>query len=786
VATDRIEDAANRGLHSIFEDGVFPAELSAVAGRSPAATRPPDRPRGLPDFARCWNAAEPQSPFFQHTLQLLEDPEQDRRWDEWASQDPARRHAGLTGLALSGGGVRSSTLNLGIVQVLQRVGLFQCIDYLSTVSGGGYVGSSISTNYSELRKGAAPGPLTPEKKLKRANERFPYRHERGTPEPVGFLQLRDYSSFLVPRGFIDYLKLPVQLIRGVVVNVLVLLPWIILFAVASSLLMRVDGDRAAWLWNVTITESWAGQPFPVTLRLVLLFLLLAVVFPVARRLELMSGRGPMMGRFRSLYESAMVFVLIGAGGMAWVELQPVAVSGFRGWIDTASAGVGAAAGILATFGYKFAKQIKYVVGRWALYIVAALGVLAFWFFYLLFTSWLLFPDRPSWWPPEPFASPLILMLPIAIVLLIWSFTLVSANALSMHNFYRDRLCQAFLFRVNEKTGTVDAGVDPKLSELSDEIGPLHLVNTALNTRELPERFRRGRHCEPFFLSSLYSGSRITGYCRTRKLEEAQSDLSLSTAVATSGAAVTSSMGVYTNAALRFILSVLNVRLGYWILNPMYFDPNRRTLAMRIGRLFSVGVGRFFQELLGLITYRTSYVYLSDGGHIENLGIYELIRRQCRLIIVGDGECDPAYTFQGLADALRLVRVDFGINIEMDGLDRIRNGEQQFARGTIEYPGGRRGYLVYLKSSLLGDDMVQATISPEAYLSSALRADNRRFDELGYIAHYKVTHPAFPQEPTGDQFFNETQFEVYRALGYLIADRAFSKESGPLLSESLKA
>jgi hypothetical protein len=563
----------------------------------------------------------------------------------------------------------------------------------------------------------------------------------------------------------------VQLVRGIVVNFLVLLPWIIVLAWLSSLLMIAEGNRAAWVWAGTVAD-WIGQPFPVTAALAMVFLLLAVVFPIARRLEIWSGGGHLMRRFRSMYESAMVLVLILAVVAAVVELQPVAVNGLREWIGRISGSVAAVAGVLATLGYKFAQKIERLIGRWALYIVALLGVLALWLLYVLLTGWFLFPGRPAWWPPEPFASPLVLLSPLAIVLLIWSFTLVSANALSMHNFYRDRLCRAFLFRANEAHETVQAGIDPKLTELSDEIGPLHLVNTALNTRELPERFRRGRHSEPFFLSSLYTGSRITGYCRTQQLEKAQGDLSFSTAVATSGAAVSSSMGVYTNPALRFILSVLNIRLGYWILNPMYFDPARRTLTMRLGRLFSVGVGRFFQELLGLITYKTSFVYLSDGGHIENLGIYELVRRRCRLIVVGDGECDPDYTFNGLSDALRLIRVDFGINIDMDGLDEIRHGRQQFARGTIEYPDGRLGYLIYLKSSLLGDDMVEATVSEDAYVTSPLRADDRRFDELGYIAHYRAKHPAFPQESTADQFFDETQFEVYRALGYLIAHRAF--------------
>lgn len=768
------QGASNRGFHSIFEEEVFPAELSALAARSSAATRSTEDPRGLPDFTRHLVSEEQRSPFFRHTLELLADTDQDRYWGGWAAESPTRRHKGLTGLALSGGGIRSSTLNLGIVQVLHGIGLFQCIDYLSTVSGGGYLGSSISANYSEPKQDPPPAPLSPEEKLHKAKARFPFKHARGAPEPAGFLQLRDYSSFLVPRGFIDYMKLPVQLIRGVVVNILVLIPWIILLALVSSVLMVHEGGRTSWVWTDMLAGDWIKGSFPMTIRILLLFLLLAVVFPIARRLEILSGRRSELRRFRALYESAMVVTLLSTLVSATVELQPVALDFLGNRVDQISGTVGGIASVLATLGYKFAKQIKTFLGRWGLYIVALLGVVGFWFVYLLFTSWFL--QSPAWWPPAPFAPPEVVLLPVAVVLLIWSFTVVSANAMSMHNFYRDRLCKAFLFRADERHQSVGSGIDPKLTELSAEVGPLHLINTALNTRELPERFRRGRHAEPFFLSSLYSGSRITGFCPTQRLEEEQKGLTLSAAVATSGAAASSSMGAYTNSALRFILSVLNIRLGYWIINPMFFDPIRRTLMMRVGRLFSVGVGRFFQELLGLITYKTSYVYLSDGGHIENLGIYELIRRQCRLIIVGDGECDVDYTFQGLADALRLIRVDFGISIEMDGLDKIRNGEQQFARGTIEYPDGRLGYLIYLKSSLLGDDMVQATVAGDAYFTSPLRADVRRFDELGYIAHYKAKHPTFPQESTGDQCFDETQFECYRALGYLIADRAFTRKA----------
>jgi len=250
---------------------------------------------------------------------------------------------------------------------------------------------------------------------------------------------------------------------------------------------------------------------------------------------------------------------------------------------------------------------------------------------------------------------------------------------------------------------------------------------------------------------------------------------LAAAIATSGAAVSSNMGTQTTPVLRLILSVLNIRLGYWLLNPMATTTGGADYKYAIGKMLRVGVFRFLQELTGSLSFETSYIYLSDGGHIENLGLYELIRRQCRFIVVGDGECDTNYNFKGLMDALRLVRTDFGIVIEMDGLDEIRNGEQQFARGTIFYPDGRLGYLIYLKSSLLGDDMVQATVSDHAYVTSPLRSDDRRFDELGDMAHYKATHPNFPHETTADQFFDEVQFESYRALGHLIAERALTTD-----------
>jgi hypothetical protein len=149
----------------------------------------------------------------------------------------------------------------------------------------------------------------------------------------------------------------------------------------------------------------------------------------------------------------------------------------------------------------------------------------------------------------------------------------------------------------------------------------------------------------------------------------------------------------------------------------------------------------------LLNARSVFVNVSDGGHIENLGLYPLLQRRCRLIIAIDGERDPPdrrrrQKFSGLATAIRYARIDLGIDVCID-LTKVGNEEKgyHFAVGRIDYgPGFPSGWLVYIKSSLTGD-------------------------ENTYIREYSLEHVAFPHEPTGDQFFDEKRFECYRALGY---------------------
>lgn len=735
---------------SAFDEHVLPAELTALAMRGSAASRRVPGARELPDFAAHLHSREPLSTFFEELLEKLHHPAEERRWRLWADQAPNGRHPGLTGLAVSGGGVRSSTFNLGIVQVLHRLGLFACLDYLSTVSGGGYLGASISASYA----GENTAGLTPAEKFERTERLFPYQHQSGRPEPSAFLQLRNYANFLAPRGLVDYLRVPVLMLRGLLVNVLVFLPWLLGLALATYAAMRESADGWRWFWYSGLLPGG----FDLTGVLAAVLLVATVLFPVARRIRILWNGSGTSRDFRTHYERMLVVVFVGCLGAAWVEFQPLVIDYFlrsTAELGGLTAAVGGASAALALLGRAFARKLRSLIARYALYLVALAGFLAFWLFYVLSCVWLV--QTGQWWLAAGALFPLAVYA-----------ACIDANGLSLHNFYRDCLARAFLFKARGH-GQVDPTPDLKLTELSASLGPLHLFNTTMNTSHFPERFRKGRHGDPFFLSSIFTGSRATGYCPTAVLEQAQPDLTVSTAMATSGAAVTSNMGVQTRPALRAILSVLNVRLGYWLKNPHHYDFATRTLALPLGRLLGVGVARYLQELIGLMSYKRSYVYLSDGGHIENMGIYPLVRRNCRLIIVGDGEADPLCTFQGLLDALRMIRIDFGVNVRMDGLDDIRAGRTHHALGTINYPGGRHGYLIYLKSSLPGDYMLESTLTAERFVSSPLRQDAGAYDQLCYIAHYKALHTAFPHEPTADQFFDEVQFECYRALGFLVAE-----------------
>jgi predicted acylesterase/phospholipase RssA len=289
-------------------------------------------------------------------------------------------------------------------------------------------------------------------------------------------------------------------------------------------------------------------------------------------------------------------------------------------------------------------------------------------------------------------------------------------------------------------------------------GPFLVVNTALNLVGGDELAWQERKADSFVLTPLAGGSKSTGYRPlpayqrgdpAHQIPLSGSDLTIGRAMAISGAAASPNMGYHSSPPLAFLMTVFNARLGWWMQNPAWPDwtaagPDRWGLVLH--------------ELLGQTNEKGKYVYLSDGGHFENLGVYELVRRRCRFIVACDAGADPDYEFFDLGDLVRKCRNDFGIRIDLD-VSPIRPQEPgprsrwHCAVGTVRYddvdPDAVPGLLVYLKTSLTGDE-------PS--------------DVLAYADQYA----SFPHQTTVDQFFTESQFESYRALGFHVAQEVFSE------------
>lgn len=327
---------------------------------------------------------------------------------------------------------------------------------------------------------------------------------------------------------------------------------------------------------------------------------------------------------------------------------------------------------------------------------------------------------------------------------------VPSNRFSLHGMYRQRLIRTFLGasrpdrKPNAFTG-FDGNDDLNVHDLRD-VRPLHVINATLNAVSSTHVGGHERQAESFTFTPLHVGNQSVGY---RPAGEYGSDgggrgtgLSLGMALAVSGAAVSSSLGIYSSRGRAFLLTLANARLGLWFGNPSSAATWRDSDP-------ALGVGPLLRELFGLTTDRNPYVYLSDGGHYENLGLWEMVARRCRFIVVSDAGCDPEYRFDDLSNAVRRIRLDLGIPIQFRSLPMTRDGQghgnPHAAIGVIRYSvvdgaGAPDGTILYLKATLSGDETVD-------------------------VWNFARTDPAFPHDSTSDQFFDEAHFESYRTLGF---------------------
>ncbi len=778
------------------------------------------------------------------------------------------------GLAFSGGGIRSATFNLGVLQGLHRLKILAHFDYLSTVSGGGYIGAW----WSAWLARRTPTPAGDD----------PFPKASGTAEPAEVRHLREFGNFLAPRiGFFQSetwgavlavlsAMLPALLVALAFIAVgellwvaaaMATLPWEPWRAMTAVILMALVVE---WLCE----RRWAGRgkaedaAFPTRW-----WVGTAIVTIVAggcvwwaiqrsgllgqiRNLWPIEGIDPLGGDF--VFSKHLLHTPLTWAGTALLLFIPriLILRFFRGddgtTADVEQPAPAAAAGTVRAIlqrpkamavswrwrirrafqGSTLRAQVStidrvlqrllaaatlwsIIAGIWIAgaflareygQATAAGAVLSGGAFALLrnwFINQLSGPREGGMLETLKSLAPQLLALVallltamcIASVLIFglyrWHNTfyviaLLSALGIigfaaaffdpalvSMHAFYRNRLARAYLGASNPNALQQDAGTNRFIDvRIGDDIkmrallptgtgikrGPLHLICCAANDVGGDQLSNLTRASRSAVLSPL--GFQIGNHWRPWNNQPSDSPtcidrLTLSSAITASAAAFNSNMGSLSanlGTVVCFLMSALNLRLGLWLPHPcsdtddLGWFPGALFLREMFG-LTECGMTRIRVGDKEVEAPRSRYVHLSDGAHFENLALYELVRRHCRYILLSDCGADAEIAFDDFGNAVRRIREDFGVEIEIDlGPLRPNEAEGRLSRqhavvGNIIYDREKNdtGVLVYFKPTITGD-------------------------EPGDVAQYRTRNAQFPHEGTGDQFYDEAQWESYRRLG----------------------
>lgn len=664
-----------------------------------------------------------------------------------------------TGISISGGGIRSASLALGVLQALYSEKVLPKIDYLSTVSGGGYIGSSW-TWFNHLKQQGKLGDI-------QKGYFFPFgKQEEGSRSVHSSIEnkilsfLRQHASYLVPGDGLNYFSGFAVVMRNMLLPLLVYISLLVVMFTGAiwfeqSAMQPVTIETGITVVDsvLTISEGTIGKRHNLFTTLSLITTVTTIVAGfIYGPVSFLFSRTTLKGyRIRTIFQQTMGYGVIASLAFGFIGALPFLIVKIEDTIPTTLSGF---VGILgATFhfvqlnrGKKLGVSSNIVAIVSALLMIIAIFCLA----YGLASS------KPHMWM---YALPASLLPGL----------LVNLNLFGLGRMYRDRLIETFMPNPtaveSQQWELATEAATTQLRNVSTEKdqGPYHLINTNLILVNSANNKYKGRGGDNFLLSSLYCGSDATDWVPTEQFNGG--DLTLGTAMATSGAAVNphagpDSRGITNNPLVSFLMYILGLRMGLNVLN-----PDRKHGKLSPPNLFFPGLQ---QGLLGLgFNNKSKFLTLSDGGHFENTATYELIRRQTDTIILSEGGQDQNFSFEDIANLIEKVRVDFGVHIRFKkdyGIDalvpdsikeasqfdqRYQMAERGFAIADIKYPKTRDSSgKLQRKSGLLF--VVKATMTRD------LPAD---------LYGYKDANPAFPNQTTMDQFFDEVQSEAYRELGY---------------------
>ncbi|SAL73224.1 Patatin-like phospholipase [Caballeronia choica] len=695
--------------------------------------------------------------------------------------DPASIAEGLSGLAISGGGIRSATFALGVVQALAHQEKMRYFDYLSTVSGGGYLGCSLTWLTSPLY--AQPG--TQKSNFSMAKERFPYgtdspseakvtQREADPDQDQQLIYLRQHGKYLAPGEGIDLVSGVAVLLRGMALNALVWLP----LAASLCFVLFFIARGSLWpSWMVDLLSFMFPPNFePDGFTVVAAIGGVALVFFAAYALAYSAATcitGKKFARryqWRRDFESIIRYPLWVFVACIPIALLPKVFAFFDGSTATGviSTFIGA---ITAVWTHLTARNSRTSQGPF-LSIFATVGAfLVLYGLALTAYAWAYTAFDEFGWCMRRTANPYtqclsesrwtVALLLFAIIALL-SGWFANINLISMHRFYRDRLMEAYMPEPSVppnkmaalRSGRAPAADKARLSEFckadAEPYCPYPLINTNVILTGSEERTWRLRGGDSFLLSPRMCGSNATGWCDTTQF--LGNDMTLATAMAISGAAANPDAGgeLLRNRFVALLMAFANVRLGYWVANPGQFRGSARHR-----NHFTVG----WREVSSHFNESAKLVELTDGGHFDNLGLYELIRRRARFIMLCDGTADPDFSFRDFIQTLSRIKADFGASVDfMSG--------SGLATFIPKDPGGYPQTALFAENGFAAAKIVYAdeTEGDLLYITSTLIA------KVGLdVRGYKAAYSDFPDQTTADQFFDEAQFEAYRALGYTIAE-----------------
>lgn len=665
------------------------------------------------------------------------------------------------GIALSGGGIRSAAFNLGALQALQEKGILGRAEYLTAVSGGNYIASALTISAAY----AKPGYYDDKP-----------RWSAGSPEER---YLRNNTDYMAP-GWIGRVWLGLSVAYGFLLNYLP-------FLLCSFLAGRVLGWGLHHGLGLTLDDVRLGGPGTSSwvqrgpLLVLGGCLLVALVLVFVRRLrdghrstgEYGGSRSEPVAAALVAFGVAVVVLLVlptlaglyaavSRRALAVVTDDPAAFDGVTGRLQVDAAWLVLtlvlATAVLWPTRWRWVRRLLLGLSS-----VAGVGLLL-----VPLLSSLEYAARLGASRGELAAAA------GAAVVVVLMGVFVHNRRYSLHMFYRERLNSAFALWRRRRTSTGHVVAEPipyrerlEFSEIGRSVAgrmPKLVVCCAVNltTDEVPA----GRFAESFTFTSERSGSPLFGYHPTGRFETDRGPtgtrLTLPSLMAVSGAALSPIMGRFTYPPMRFLMALTNVRLGVWVPSPLnpHWDappPDRSTWWRRVWRTVvdgwhEPGAWYVLREALGVLRPNARFVYLSDGGHWENLGLVELLRRRCTHVLCFDASSEPTGPGQDLGRAIALARSDLGADVEIDPRPTIPGPDglaaDVAARGTVRYPGGpAEAKLVYAKAVLVPDS---------------------GWDLLAFRAR----DHAFPLHATSKQMFTDEQFEAYRALGHAAGVRAF--------------